>query len=195
MRITLALGLCGFLTVTPAISSSTEVKAAGIDALYKISSIEIDGVPIGCVGTTCPTTRTNTPAYSPQTAFSAGLASASEIDTYGQWGPNGYTDLGGCAIVATQLNCWGPNAGGQLGDGSTNDSLTTPVVALDNGSPLVGVTDVATANSHTCVVVSGAVKCVGFGLSGSGSQNGVGYSTTWVTLKASGVAEVVLGGS
>lgn len=195
MRITLVLGLCGFLAVTPAISSPTEVKAAGIDALYKISSIEIDGVPIGCVGTTCPTTRTNTPAYSPQTAFSAGLASASEIDTYGQWGPNGYTDLGGCAIVATQLNCWGPNAGGQLGDGSTNDSLTTPVVALDNGSPLVGVTDVATANSHTCVVVSGAVKCVGFGLSGSGSQNGVGYSTTWVTLKASGVAEVVLGGS
>ena len=195
MRITLALGLCGFLAVTPTLSSPTQAKAAGIDALYKISSIEIDGVPMGCIGTTCPTTRTNTPAYSPQSALSNNLASASEIDTFGQWGPNGYTDLGGCAIVATRLNCWGPNAGGQLGDGSTNDSLTTPVVALDNGSPMVGVTDVATTNSHTCVVVSGAVKCVGFGLSGSGSQNGVGYSTSWVTLKTSGVAEVVLGGS
>lgn len=195
MRITLALGLCGFLTITPSLSTSTQVKAAGIDALYKISSIEIDGVPLGCVGASCPTTRTNTPAYSPQTALSAGLASASEIDTYGQWGPNGYTDLGGCAIVATALNCWGPNAGGQLGDGSTNDSPTTPVVALDNGSPLVGVTDVAAVNSHTCVVASSALKCVGFGLTGSGTASGIHYSSDWITLKASGVAEVVLGGS
>lgn len=174
---------------------TSPVHAAGTDALYKISSIEIEGVPPGCVGSYCPSTRTNTPAYAPQSGLLSNIATATKVDTYGQWGPNGYADLGGCAIVATALNCWGSNAGGQLGDGSTTDSLTTPVVALDHGSPMVGVTDVATANSHTCVVVSGAVKCVGFGLSGSGNQNGIGYSTDWITLKASGVAEVVLGGS
>jgi len=195
MRISLALGLCGFLAVTPSLSVASEAKAAGVDALYKISSIEIDGVPMGCVGTTCPTTRTNTPAYSPQSALSNNLASASEIDTFGQWGPNGYTDLGGCAIVATALNCWGPNAGGQLGNGSTTDSLTTPVVAVDNGVPMSGVTDVATTNSHTCVVVNGALKCVGFGLTGNSNLYGPQFSVDWITLKASGVAEVVLGGS
>ena len=195
MRITLALGLCGFLAVTPTLSSPTQAKAAGIDALYKISSIEIDGVPMGCLGATCPTTRTNTPAYSPQPSFSADLATATKIDTHGQWVSGVYSDMGGCAIIASGLRCWGLNNGGQLGDGTTTDSPTTPVVAVDAGQPLTGVTDVASTSAMTCAVVSGALKCVGFGLNGTGNYNGVDYNTSWVTLVASGVAEVILGGT
>lgn len=195
LRITLSLGLCGFLTIAPAFSTATPVAAAGVSGLYKVTSIETDGVPVGCVGVNCPTTRVNTPAFSPQSSFSAELANASKIDAYGQWGPSGYVETGGCAIISSQLHCWGSNNGGQLGDGTTTDSLSTPVIAMDGSGPLADVTDVASASAMTCVVAGSALKCVGFGLTGSGYYNGASYSKEWVTLKTSGVAEVVLGGT
>jgi hypothetical protein len=193
-RISLAIGLSGFLVAVPSLETAP-VHATGIDAVYKITTVEIDGVPMGCVGTHCPSTRTNTPAYAPQPSFSADLATATKIDTHGQWVSAGYSDMGGCAIIASGLRCWGLNNGGQLGDGTTTDSPTTPVVAVDAGQPLTGVTDVASTSAMTCAVVSGALKCVGFGLNGTGNYNGVDYNTSWVTLVASGVAEVILGGT
>ena len=194
LRITLVIGLSGLLVAVPSIEPSP-VQASGVNALHKITSIETDGVPVGCVGQHCPSTRINTPAFAPQASFSSDLAAATKIDTHGQWGPGGYSDMGGCAIIATGLKCWGLNTGGQLGDGTTTDSLTTPVTAVDAGQPLTGVTDVASASAMTCAVVSGALKCVGFGLTGTGNFSGVDYNTSWVTLVANGVAEVILGGT
>jgi hypothetical protein len=194
VRITLAIGLSGFLVAVPSIEPAP-VQASGVSTLHKITSIETDGVPVGCVGQSCPSTRINTPAFAPQPSFPADLATATKIDTHGQWGPGGYSDLGGCAIIGGGLKCWGLNTGGQLGDGTTTDSLTTPVTAVDAGQPLTGVTDVASASAMTCAVVSGALKCVGFGLTGTGNFSGVEYNTSWVTLVANGVAEVVLGGT
>ena len=193
-RISLAIGLSGFLVAVPSLETAP-VHATGIDAVYKITTVEIDGVPVGCVGAHCPSTRMNTPAYAPQPSFSSDLATATKIDTHGQWVSAGYSDMGGCAIIASGLRCWGLNNGGQLGDGTTTDSPTTPVVAVDAGQPLTGVTDVASTSAMTCAVVSGALKCVGFGLNGTGNYNGVDYNTSWVTLVASGVAEVILGGT
>jgi hypothetical protein len=194
VRITLAIGLSGFLVAVPSFETAP-AHATGIDAIYKITSIETDGVPVGCVGVHCPSTRTNTPAYAPQPSFSADLATATKIDTHGQWITGGYSDMGGCAIIANGLRCWGLNNGGQLGDETTTDSPTTPVIAVDGGQPLTGVTDVASTSAVTCAVVSGALKCVGFGLTGNGFYNGVPYSTSWMTLVASGVEEVILGGT
>jgi hypothetical protein len=194
VRITLAIGLSGLLVAVPSIEPAP-VQASGINTLHKITSIEIDGVPMGCVGQHCPSTRINTPAFAPQPSFSSDLAAATKIDTHGQWGSGGYSDLGGCAIISGGLKCWGLNSGGQLGDGTTTDSLTTPVTATNAGQPLTGVTDVASASAITCAVVVGALKCVGFGLTGTGNFNGVEFNTSWVTLVADGVAEVVLGGT
>jgi len=66
--------------------------------------------------------------------------------------------------------CWGRNANGQVGDGTTVDVLS-PKVIVD-----ADVVQVAAGRVHSCVrLTSGAVKCWGYngnGQLGSGSLNG-----------------------
>jgi len=74
-----------------------------------------------------------------------------------------------CAVLASgNVKCWGFNAGGQIGDGTTDDRLTPTDV-----SGLTGVVAIATGWSHACAALSsGAVKCWGanvFGQLGDGT--------------------------
>lgn len=65
-----------------------------------------------------------------------------------------------CAVSTTGgLSCWGANYYGQIGDGTTSVSRTTPVAVSGLAS---GVTSVSIGNDHSCAVASGAVKCWGF---------------------------------
>lgn len=72
-----------------------------------------------------------------------------------------------CAIQNGGLKCWGANASGFLGDGTTTSSRS-PVTTFADGS---GVTDVAlisgTENASGCAVVNGGIQCwgAGYGLS------------------------------
>jgi alpha-tubulin suppressor-like RCC1 family protein len=82
-----------------------------------------------------------------------------------------------CALLSTgHVACWGENAVGQLGDGSSTgpEGSTTPVEA-------VGITDatqIATGANHTCATLStGHVDCWGenrFGQLGDGTATGPG---------------------
>ncbi|MEM7139928.1 MAG: hypothetical protein AAF548_02785 [Actinomycetota bacterium] len=67
-------------------------------------------------------------------------------------------DAGGdvtCGIEADDLFCWGANANGQLGDGTTTDRAAPALVALD-------VAQASTGGRHTCAVYeSGALYCWG----------------------------------
>ena len=66
----------------------------------------------------------------------------------------------GCALIDATggLKCWGYNAGGQLGDGTTT-SNPTPVNVVGLGS---GVAQVGAGVLHTCAVTTaGAAKCWG----------------------------------
>ena len=84
-----------------------------------------------------------------------------------------------CAIVTGgALRCWGYNALGQLGDGTTTDRRTAVTVIAS------GVTQVDGGIYYTCAVVSGAVKCWG---SGPTSSN------TPTTIIASGATAVAVG--
>ncbi|MDQ1246302.1 MAG: hypothetical protein QG597_670 [Actinomycetota bacterium] len=76
-----------------------------------------------------------------------------------------------CAIVAGgQVKCWGSNAAGQLGDGSSTDR-NIPVTVVGIG----GATAVAAGSFHTCALVTGGqVKCWGRNNTG---QLGDGGST------------------
>lgn len=67
--------------------------------------------------------------------------------------------LHSCALTAMgSVQCWGENADGQLGDGSTTDRLT-PVTVAGLGA---SVTALAAGHYHTCAVINGgALRCWG----------------------------------
>jgi alpha-tubulin suppressor-like RCC1 family protein len=72
-----------------------------------------------------------------------------------------------CARLANgTVSCWGANAFGQLGDGTTNDSAVP--IRVTN---LSGVRQIAVGGSHTCALVetglpSSSVHCWGSNNSG-----------------------------
>jgi alpha-tubulin suppressor-like RCC1 family protein len=87
-----------------------------------------------------------------------------------------------CKVVSGQAKCWGYNGQGQLGDGTTNASLSPVTVLFDDDPdphvvhlvPLSGVTAVAVGGDHGCAIVGGGqVWC--WGANGSGQ---LGDNTT-----------------
>jgi alpha-tubulin suppressor-like RCC1 family protein len=98
----------------------------------------------------------------------------------------------GCAVTAANaLMCWGANSAGQLGNGTTNNSLV-PIPVPGLGS---GVTSVSIGANETCAVVSGAVKCWGFnpfGNLGNGTTND-SLVPVQVTGLTSGFTQVSVG--
>ena len=101
-----------------------------------------------------------------------------------------------CALLSTgAVKCWGSNLYGQLGDGSTTQSLT-PVSVPSLSS---GVTAIAAGERHTCALLStGAVKCWGYndnGQLGDGSAASVTPRTTPVDVStlSSGVTAISTG--
>jgi len=196
--------------VTLATSPASPVKAAEpvvSSALFKITPVESEAPPIGCVYN-CPTIKSNIPTFEVQDSIGITVATATEIDTFSTnaWDQVAQTNVtieGGCAIVAGGLKCWGKNMNGQLGNETTINSDSIPVTATENSVALTGVTDVSTNGLTTCVVQNGALKCVGSGnLPGISSKNFQRWGNiqtntngTWTNVDTANTRQYVVYGS
>jgi alpha-tubulin suppressor-like RCC1 family protein len=78
-----------------------------------------------------------------------------------------------CALMeAGGVRCWGTNAHGQLGDGTTKDLM---IYALPDRDVLTGVQEVVAGDQHTCAIMTtGGLRCWGRNLEG---QLGNGTTT------------------
>lgn len=95
------------------------------------------------------------------------------------------------------VQCWGRNYYGQLGNGSYNEYIPSPVcvgMSLCTG----GIQSISAGNNHTCAVTTGgALKCWGEGDFGQiGNGNTINhYDPQPVANMASGVISVSAGGN
>jgi len=109
---------------------------------------------------------------SPATAYAVRVAAVNGDGT-GPWNVDPTTIDTGlhhvCAVVSDGgAACWGRNAAGQLGNGSTANSPTAvPVDGIDGSEPGRTAVAIAAGQTHSCAVLAdGAVACWGDNSSG-----------------------------
>ncbi|MCH1591810.1 MAG: hypothetical protein L7R66_02330, partial [Candidatus Thalassarchaeaceae archaeon] len=91
-----------------------------------------------------------------------------------------------CTILDdSTLQCWGDNAFGQLGDGTTTDRLTMTIVGLDAART---ATSISAGKDHTCSILdNGELQCWGRNNHGQLGDGTSAHSSSPVGVSLSGV--------
>jgi alpha-tubulin suppressor-like RCC1 family protein len=145
--------------------NSTGELGTGASAPFSASPVQVAGI----TGVATPVSRASAPILS-----AGGGATTSPSGVFGHT----------CAVGSGGLACWGANASGQLGDGSTIQSRTPRTVGLP------AVTSVAAGGQHTCAVSAGSMRC--WGANGAG-QLGDGTTSQRTTPVAVSTASFPAG--
>jgi len=92
-----------------------------------------------------------------------------------------------CAIADGAAHCWGAGGSGQVGNGSTTASVTTPVAVTASGV-LSGrtLTSISAGTTFTCATGATPGACWGLGTSGQLGNKASSTSTTPVTVAITG---------
>ena len=102
------------------------------------------------------------------------------------------TSLGGgqqhtCAgLDDGSARCWGRNAAGQLGNGSTALRVPTPVQPIGLES---GVSTVGARGNHSCAIQNGTIWC--FGLNGAGQLGNGTTTNSSVPVQVTGLSDMI----
>lgn len=179
--VTLSLGNLpsGALTVTPAAFSET---CASLTAVTVPSWVGPDTVATITPGITTSVKLTLV-ANLPVTATVNFLQAAQKV-ALGR-------DQSYVLLSDGTVRAWGDNSVGQLGNGSTTDSLTPVVV-----SSLSGVTAIDSGMNFGCAISNGQARCWGANDSGQlGNGTTMNSSTPVVVSGSSGYQAVALGGA
>ena len=103
-----------------------------------------------------------------------------------------------CALLTDgTVKCWGLNADGQLGNGTTTDSLLPVTVTGIDGINGIAV-EIAAGGSHSCALLSdGTVKCWGLNADGQLGSGTKSSSSTPVTVSGinNNASAIAAGGS
>jgi len=160
------------------------------------TNVDIASVPGSVKLSTSPLSVTQTDDGTTNTGFKLSGYAASNVDISGAGssalvqsgiiGTGGNYSLGvgatqSCAVKGDgTAYCWGNNASGQLGDGTTNSaSAPVQVHGTGNAGYLTDVSAIASGNNHTCAVKNdGTVWCWGTDASG---QLGDGTNSANIT--------------
>ena len=104
-------------------------------------------------------------------------------------------DLDIVGTIHSQVNCWGDNSSGQLGDNYVADR-TKPTIDRDvmaGGSSLDSVTSISAGQFHTCAVAASVTHCWGGGGDGELGTGASYDSNTAVESRGPESSEVVAG--
>jgi alpha-tubulin suppressor-like RCC1 family protein len=95
-----------------------------------------------------------------------------------------------CAIGTQGIYCWGYNAYGEFGNGTTSGSQYTPTAGPSNAVLGSTPTSLATSYYSTCALLAnGTVDCFGYG--GYGQLGNGSYSTSIAPIAVSGLTTAI----
>lgn len=164
-------------------------SASNIKATFSVGNLEVSSTNTYLIVATGTISVMNTSGTSTIKSFTSTLKKSVSWQNLvaGKSSSGNYRT---CGIISGSAYCWGNDNYGQLGDGTTTNSLV-PVKVVRNSAVLGAklITDIASGSYHNCVLAASEVYC--WGLNSSGQLGNNSTTNSSVPVKVSGLPATV----